>query len=493
MSQDIHSQTSPHSMVQRFADLARRRHLFGPGDRIVVAVSGGPDSVALLSLFSELVPRWKLDLCALHMNHGLRAEESDQDQEFVARLCKQLGIKLQVERISLTSLMQLRKGHSLQECAREARYSTMQVVGQSVGAKRIALGHTADDQAETVLMWMLRGSGARGLAGIPPTREGIFIRPLLEFRRGELTSYLEAKGLSFRTDSSNASSIYFRNRIRHELLPTLHRFNPAIVEALCRQAEILREEDHCLDELTVEHLNRSTVEEEPGAVTLDRSQFLALPLAVQRRLVRSLVRRLSGILQGPSFQAVSDILEKVIQGPTGAALSVHGAHVSRNYHRIRFRVVRGDSTAPDTAPVIQLPLAKEGIPLPIPSALSWPPTHQLIQVSMKDPAEVERALGTETSRTSVMLDADRFTKELRVRTWQPGDTFLPLGLDGHSKKLQDFFSDMKLPRDERHRIPLIVAPEGILWVVGYRADHRFCRTPSTRHILLAEVKRPRAS
>ena len=475
-------------MSRRFLDLVRVTRLFEPGDRLLIAVSGGPDSVALLSLLSDAAPSWRLDLQAVHINHGLRGEESEEDARFVVDLCAQLGVKVTVEPGPLATRGRLRGRRSLQEQAREVRYAAMRRIGETLGAERIALGHTADDQAETVLMWMLRGAGAKGLGGIPPVREGVFIRPLLEFRRAEILSYLRQKGRAFREDSSNAKPVYLRNRVRHDLLPMLHHWNPAIVQVLQRQAEILREEDRWLEETTTEHVGRLTSVLEQDIVVVDREGLLALPLALQRRLVRRLLCQASGTTQGPSFGAVSAVLERIVQGSSGSELTVHGAAVTREYDRISFGPVRRGPGLEDLPDPTGGRPPTSGSPLAIPSTISWSPTGELIRLSLRPAFDTDLSSNQPASRRTALLDADRFTRRnLQVRTWHPGDVFHPLGMGGRRKKLQDFFSDMKVPRKIRHRVPLLAAPEGILWIAGYRADHRFRVTRSTRQVLVAEL------
>src|SRR5688572_14674888 len=279
MSQSVQPQTARSQLARRVAATARAKGLLRPGDRVLAAVSGGPDSVALLSVLAALAPSWDLTLQAVHVNHGLRGAESDEDASFVAGLCDRLGVALAIERVTLAGPAGRRRGRSIQEQAREARYAAMVRVATALRTDKIALGHTADDQAETLVMWMLRGSGTAGLAGIPPSRGPLVIRPLLDVGRAEIMAYLEAQGLPFRVDSSNAKPLYLRNRVRHELLPALKRFNPGLLGVLKRQAEILREEDLCLDQLVAEHLTQLTREDGAGAFVVDRAGLLALPLA----------------------------------------------------------------------------------------------------------------------------------------------------------------------------------------------------------------------
>jgi tRNA(Ile)-lysidine synthase len=485
MKVPVHEARLRSTFVRRVAEMVNRTHLFEPGERILIAVSGGPDSVALLSVLAALAPSWRLSLWAVHFNYRLRGEESHQDARFVADLCGRMGIELISEDIDLggsAGLSSRWKGRSIQEVAREARYSAMMRIGASIGADRIALGHTGDDQAETLLMWMLRGSGPLGLSGIPPARECLFIRPLLAMRRVDALAYLEAQGLPWRVDSSNAKPVYLRNRIRQELMPVLKRFNPSIVEVLGRQADILREENLWLEQVTVDHLSRLARKASNGELVVDRECLIALPVALQRRIVRAAIRRVSRKPKGPGFGAVSAVLTRVVHGRSGSSLIVQRSRVSRDYNQIHVRAVRLYDQAPpaDSGSMEVL--------LPVPSTQAWPLTGQLIRTSLVH--SVLPIPGWSRSRNVAMLDADSFTISLIVRGWQPGDAFQPLGMGGRRKKLQDYFSDIKLPRAERTKVPLVLAPEGILWVGGHRMDHRFRVAQTTKRIIMVTLSGP---
>ena len=242
------------SLVHRVAAVVRTRGLIDRGDRIVVAISGGPDSVALLSLLHELASTLDLSLWAAHFNYGLRGVESDGDAAFVADFCERLRIPSVCEPLTLSG--DRYKGRSLQEAARDLRYEALERIRASVGAHKVALGHTRDDQAETLIMRLLRGAGMTGLSAMPCERPP-FIRPLLKVSRTEILAYLLEKEIPFREDSSNAKPVYVRNRVRHEVLPLLKQFNPALVDVLARQADILREDDQCLDELAEQQLGQN--------------------------------------------------------------------------------------------------------------------------------------------------------------------------------------------------------------------------------------------
>lgn len=462
------------SLMRRVAEAIERQRLIERGDRVVVAVSGGSDSVALLSILQGLAPAWNLSLSVAHFNYGMRGTESDDDAAFVMRLCERFNIPSYCERLTLSD--DLCKGRSLQEAAREARYAALLRLRESTKAHKVAVGHTRDDQAETVVMRLLRGAGTTGLSGMPALRFP-FIRPLLAVGRTDVLSYLREQGLEFREDSSNATSIYLRNRVRHDVLPLLTRFNPAILDVLAREADILREDEICLEAIAAEQFTRIARQAGSNEWVLDRAGLLALPLALQRRVLRKAVQHTTGVNRGPSFAAVSLLLDRVVHGCSGSRATVRSANVSRAYQKILFQpreVVPG--------PTAGSAVAGLSIALPVPSAITWPLTGQRLQADLIHCSQPMKTCSSVPPMQAV-LDADRVTLDLHARTWKSGDRFHPFGFGGHQKKVQDLFADLKVPRPLRARVPLVVAPEGIVWVTGYRMDHRFRVTASTRRVL----------
>lgn len=462
-----------HGMVRT----VQRERLFEQGCRLLVAVSGGPDSVALLLLLRTLSRAWRLSLAAVHFNYGLRGRESEDDASFVAELCERLDVPLHVERIDLGQPVPRARNGSLQAWARELRYDAMRRLAGELRMDRVALGHTADDQAETVLMWMLRGAGLAGLGGMPYFRDRLFVRPLLDVTRKDVLAYLEGHALPFRTDSSNSRPIYFRNRIRQELLPVVKELAPAAVRILQRQADILREEERFLEELAAEAWTRLVVEDAEGNLSLDRSGVVVLPLALQRRLVRQVLRRLHPLGKNPSLAVVATVLNQVVHARGGARMTTGFIQIRREYDRIQFSV-----GVHQTIPVGSVALA-------VPSVVHWPLTGQCIRAQRIDRSEGVSLL-RQPSREAALFDADRLPEELQLRSWRAGDRFCPCGMNGQEKKVQDYYSDIKLPRAKRHSTPLLVAPEGILWVVGYRQDERFRAGEQTRRFVLVTVSIP---
>nr|MBI3613873.1 tRNA lysidine(34) synthetase TilS [Nitrospirota bacterium] len=472
-------------LAQRVARHAKATGLIEPGQRLLIAVSGGPDSVALLSVLKELSLAWRLTLYAAHINYGLRGEESEEDARFVARLCDRFGITLHCERVTVARKGSVRDRSSLQERAREARYRILTELGRTLTADRIVLGHQADDQAETVLMWMLRGAGVAGLTGIPPIRESLFIRPLLGISREAILEYLWSRELPFRLDSSNAKPLYLRNRIRHELLPVMKRLNPSIVEGLARQADILREDDAYLHRLAYEAMVPLVHATDQG-VMVDRTGFLALPLTLQRRILRILLQDLHPRRKGPGYRAIASLLATVFEGRTGSSTTIQGVLVTHEYGTVRLQPDPPSRMTVNTADDVTI-LAANSLALPVPSVTRWPLTGQLIRVSLGP-----RFLPSSQviSRNQACLDLDRVSTPLTVRAWKSGDAFQPVGMGGRTKKLQDYFSDIKLPRQARALVPIIQAQEGILWVAGHRTDHRFCARVGTQRTLLLELLEP---
>ena len=457
----------------------RSRQLFQPGQHLLVAVSGGPDSVALLSLLHRLRSRWTLTLTAIHCNYGLRGDESEEDQRFVEALCHSLAVPLHVRRAHIQTDP---RTASLQAEARDIRYRLMQEIRTMSGADRIAVGHTADDQAETVLLWMLRGAGLTGLSGMPAVRDDAVVRPLYETTRREILTYLRTAGVSYREDSSNAKPLYLRNRIRREVIPLLTQLVPSSSKALCRLADLCRADDHYLDQEVAVRTASAVKWDSTGAWTLDRRTLVDLPLSLQRRCLRLLLRRSDPEQRPPSFHRIEQVRRLASSPELGCRVDMQVGSIVVTMQELRFipfpagrRYDRQhwDADAPRT-------------PIPIPGELIWPGTGQRLQVQLQEYDRREPVPGQD----QILVDADRITHALTIRSWVPGDRFCPRGMGGHSKKLQDFFTDMKIPMARRDRVPLVVAPEGILWIVGYRQDERWVPTSLTTRCLVITVTPP---
>ncbi|MBI3807203.1 MAG: tRNA lysidine(34) synthetase TilS [Nitrospirae bacterium] len=476
---------SPRSAVQsalltHLIRTVRQQQLFVPGHHLLVAVSGGPDSLALLSLLHRLARSWRLTLTVVHCNYGLRGEESDGDQSFVDTFCRERELPLVIHR---PMLVKRGRRASLQAAARDARYAFMKRLAHEVGADRIAVGHTANDQAETVLMWLLRGAGMTGLAGMPYAREDRIIRPLLAATREEVVAYLNGEGLPYRSDSSNEKPIYWRNRIRKELLPVITQLAPAAIRMLQRQADIFREDEQYLEHMTNTLVRTLVRHDSRGVQRVDLQAFIKLPVALQRRLVRAILRTYDEEGRASRFRIVESVRRILLKGRSGAQLSLNQVLVVVDQGSVRFSRSAGGN---DLNQINSGQEKREVLAVPVPSTVLWARTDQQIHVQVTTRHAVDE-LGRSPSQGLALFDADRFSEPLIVRAWQAGDRFFPHGMKGKSKKLQDFFTDRKVVRHERGKIPLLVAPEGILWVIGMRQDERFVVRSRTMRCLVVSV------
>jgi tRNA(Ile)-lysidine synthase len=420
-------------------------------------VSGGADSVALLRVLVALRQRLGLSLHVLHVNHGLRAE-GDSEAAFVESLGLRWGVPVMVERVHVVR----EPGESLEAQARGQRYAAFLKWARALGACRVALGHTADDQAETVLMRLLEGAGPRGLAGIPPVR-GRFIRPLIEIRRREIEAELNGAGLTWVEDPSNRDPKFLRNQIRHDLLPFLAAsYNPGISEALCRAAALARELVEDVERLAAQELDR-LARAEDGGLVLSRAALGALPPGIaeevlrqalvrleERRPLRAWAQRALGRLTGPGSPA-----------PTRVGrvwLEVSGGHL---------RLSRG----------IAEPLADAV--LPVPGSVALPGAGLRLEAREFDRPD---SYTPPADPWTVAFDRDTQPAALSVRGRRAGDRFHPFGAPG-GKRLKAFLIDAKIPRWRRDRLPLLLAEGEIAWVVGVRRGAVAPVTAATRRIL----------
>lgn len=478
----------PHPLHHQVARALRTQSLLHPGHSVLVAVSGGPDSVALLSVLHHLAPSWNLSLTVVHCNYGLRGAEADEDASFVASLCRRLSLPCLIRSLTIPS-PQTGLSSSLQARARELRYRLFQDLSAELGVDRVALGHTADDQAETVLLRMLRGAGLRGLAGMPHRRGRLFVRPLLAVTRREILAYLKAMSLSYRTDSSNTTPIYLRNRIRHELIPLLQSLSPAAVRLLARQADLLREDDRLLDRLAARRLERTILNRESGMIALNRATLLKQPAAIQRRMLRLAMEALSPSSAGPRGDLVLSITTSLASGRSGGSWQRGSLVVTSEPALVR---IATDATTPDRQPSARTALqaaTQVVIGATLPCTVSWPPTRasiRLLAVTRKRGL----ALLKNPRSTIAIFDAERLSLPLTIRSWRPGDYFFPAGMAGRRKKLQDYFTDAKLGRSMREHVPLLLCQQHIAWIVGRRIDARFAATPSTARFIVARVTHP---
>jgi len=478
--------------------------LLEKGDLIVVAVSGGTDSLSLLHILNTLQEKGGFSLHVAHLNHGLRGRTARADAEFVRCETQKMGLPCTVAKVDCFAYAQ-RRGLSLEDAARRLRYRFLLQLAKKTGASRIAVGHNRDDQVETLLLNFLRGTGPAGLAGMKYKRkfgigERYLIRPLLETSREELEQYCREKGLSPRWDETNLETRFLRNKIRLELLPFLEKeYNPNLRQNMQRLSQLVSWDHDFLEVTAEQHLESITLMGGKGRLVLDSRKLLARHRALQGRILRRAVCRLLGTVpREVGYHQIRSVLNLARQGsPHGRLHLPFNLEASRNYDRLQisFREQRRPLVA---APFYLTVPGKKNVPakgislqaelLPQDKVI-WPPVSQKVAYFDYDTVlELLKGRDKETKKESGA------PVKLLVRSRQAGDRFHPLGAPGQ-KKLKKYFIDQKIPLQERDQIPLVLAGEEIIWVAGRQQAH-ICRlTEKTEKILVLRLGRcqPEAS
>ena len=468
-------------LYERVVRALRREAFVSVGGRVLVALSGGADSVALVHLAKELDQRGDLTLAgAAHLHHGLRGDAADEDLAFCERLAGRLGITFVSDRVDVAALAR-KERRSIEDAARLARYAFLEDAARDVSAEAIATAHTADDQAETLLLRILRGSGTRGLGAIRP-RIGRVIRPLLDVRRDELRRYLADRHEGFREDASNADVTILRNRIRHELLPLIEsRFSSGITDVLGREAVLAQQDEDFLRREAIEKareivlINDGAFEER---LQIDIPALRSVHPALASRVAHDVLSRLAGS-RPISFDHVRRLLDLAAEGRDGAFLSLPGQHAERQGRSIVLR----------SGPVARhLEVNSFAFSLSIPGEVESAPHGWAIQAEVG--SEALASGGNLAARgAEVVVAAGALTLPLEVRNRRPGDRFRPIGAPG-TRKLQDFLVDRKVPRLNRDTLPLVVdGQDRIVWVVGQSVAEGFRVLDPSQGVILLKVKR----
>jgi tRNA(Ile)-lysidine synthase len=449
------------NLLVRFRAFAGRHRLLPEGGKIIVAVSGGLDSAVLLRLLVSVREELGLSLLVAHVNHGLRGEESDGDEQFAAQLAEQNGIPCKTRRFDVVTHARERQ-IGIEEAGREVRYGWFEELRSEHRFDAVATAHTADDNAETVLFHLVRGTGVRGLAGIRITRDhGRVIRPLLFATRQEIEEYAAAEHVEHREDASNASTEWSRNFLRHRILPQLkERLNPDLVQTLRRSSEVFRELDAYLEETARKALDDIADRTASESTTLSIPRLIVCPEAIRQCVVKMAIdeRVTSGISWGQA-RAVLDLLEHQT-GSWNPLPDGYGVYRERDALVVR----REDRRTPFAVSV------KPGERY----ASTW------FQFSC-DYAPAPEDLGKDPGIEFV--DADRLESDVLVlRTWQAGDAFVPLGMSG-TKKLSDFFIDERVPDVRKAEYPILESSGKIVWVCGLRIANRYRIRPTTQRAL----------
>jgi tRNA(Ile)-lysidine synthase len=459
------------SQIKRAID---RHHLVEKGDRLVVGVSGGVDSMVLLHLLNACREIFDLSLIVAHVNHGLRPAESEKEAELVRKEAARLGLPFEYGQFNAKEF-QKTGGLSPQDAARRLRFHFFFDILQKHHAQKIALGHHADDQVETVLLRLIRGAGLQGLKGMLPVREGKVIRPLLDVWEEEIRSFAAEKKIPFLLDSSNLKEDYLRNRIRLSLIPLMEReYQPNIKETLLRSSAILREENDFLEK-GAEAAYRKVVREEGNSLSFKFSEYQSLHQAIRRRLIRKMLGKIydrgatAGEGESPDVHKVHQMLHQ--PSPSFQLELSPGAWIEKRYDAVLLR--KGEMK----------PFLPFDVELISPGRTFIPEIGKEVVIEEADRDRFENYRGP---LDTALMDYESLFFPLRMRNFRPGDRFRPLGAKG-TQKLKEFFIDHKIPRFERPKVPLLVSGERIVWVVGYRIDERVKVTEKTKRVLAVKV------
>ena len=458
------------NLLERFLQFNAEHKLFSAGQKICIALSGGIDSVVLFDLFIKIRQKLDLEICAAHLNHQLRGEEADSDQVFVESLCSSQNVPCFVDKKDVRTYGRERK-MSTEEAAREVRYAFLKETARRTDSHLIALAHNANDQAETFLDHLTRGAGLAGLSGMEPVRED-FIRPLLFATRKDIELYARQNGLAFRIDSTNTDVSYKRNRIRHELLPLLEKYNPRIISSLNKTAAILGNADVFMQNQAKEAYNSCLIAKDAEKIILDIESYLLYFPALQRYILAHSLKELSQDERLIDFDLVERINTLIKKRAAGKKVPLtEQVAVTVAASELVVGCFRQGSEEIILDPVAGLHELWDGWILEINSE-SKPLEQMLLNGSESDAS----------------VDADLIHQPVKVRTWRRGDRFQPINFAG-SKKLSDFFIDLKVPFYLKKRIPILECPSGIVWVAGYRLDNRFKVTAKTKNILRCELRK----
>jgi tRNA(Ile)-lysidine synthase len=441
-------------VVERVAEFTSRHRMFLYGQRVGVAVSGGSDSVCLLHLLRELAPRWDLTLSVLHVDHGLRGEESRADAQFVGELAARLNLPFHCHAADAAGISEMNRDN-LEQAAREIRRRFFLGFLRSGELDRIALGHTRSDQAETVLFRFLRGAGTAGLAGMRPvTREG-FVRPMLDVTRSEVAAYLGDHGIDWREDSTNRDPSFARNRIRNELLPALARdWNPALSDILAGTATVARDEEEYWEGV-VSRAVESNLVSTPPAVLFRAEWLQALPRALARRVARAAVERAKGDLRRIDLRHIEAVLHLAELKSGSGRVQIPGLDLFRSFDWVRLGPLEAGKERN-----FRLPLA-------VPGTCTVPGTRRVLCLELVEPAgekNVQQVPGCSgyNERDINDLDWGRISGALELRNWRPGDQYRPIG-HASETRIKSLFQDARIPLWERRNWPVLTCGEEILW------------------------------
>lgn len=501
-------------VLQHVQDAIEDHDLLAPGERVVVGLSGGPDSLCLLHVLRRLQGVYDLHPHVAHLNHGARGELSDADADFVRKTARKWNLPVTIEKRDVPTLAR-EHGLAFEEAARRVRYAFLARIAMRHAAKTIAVGHNADDQAETVLMHVIRGSGLAGLRGMLPrtpltdyrlltpfVEQGAeahnrteattrshghsgqgypvpsIIRPLLKVKREDIERYCARHNLKPRFDRSNLDTTYFRNRLRHELIPELETYNPKIQDRLCHMAAVAAADYELLVEVREEAWDSVVREEREDAIVFDQTAWQALPVSLQRATLRRATYQLRRSLRDVTFVHVENAREVALDGETGKASTLPmGLVLTVGYETLTV----GEADAPGPPPDEPLLWSDAPLPVSLPGTTPLPETAWVLESRILERWTMAEVSSPDHPWTG-FFDAQMLDEPLVLRPRRRGDRLQPLGMEGHHLKVSELMINLKIPEPWRSHVPLLVAARKIVWICGRRIAESFKVRSSTQQV-----------
>ncbi len=453
-------------LVKKTKDIIRREGLITEEDRVLVACSGGIDSVSLLFVLREISHELPVELGIVHVNHMLRGSESDRDEDFVKGLADRFSVPCYIKKINVHD--EARKfGKSIQHAGRDARYRFFNEIADTLHFNKIAIAHTLDDQVETFLLRLIKGTGIRGLSSIPIKR-GRIIRPFLMIYRSNIEEYINARAIAFVSDSSNSKNQYERNFVRREILPVIEKLNPAVKDKIISLLRDISTINIFLEHAADEYMNKKK-RDENDEITIDVHSFQGLNEEVKYRVLLRLLQEVE-----PEFFPLREhicLIEKILKGkrPNLSATFPRGIFVKKTYGRISFTKKK------EKPPV-------EGNFKVFSGMNNIGPLGLTLKVTEMD----EQSAAISIAPNIAYFDLEKLGS-LSIRTFEAGDRFVPFGMS-QAIKVKDFFIGKKIPKEKRRHVPLLLSNRDIIWIVGYRIDDRYKVTKETSRVLKAVAK-----
>lgn len=453
-------------MLDKILSYVNQHRMIQEQDKLIAGVSGGADSVCLVLVLLEIRKKIPFTMEIAHLHHGIRGEEADRDAAFVEDFCRKHQLKFHLEKADIPALAE-EYGLSEEEMGRKARYAFFEKLRKTCGADKIAVAHNKNDCAETVLFNLIRGTGIRGLCGIPPVNEKI-IRPLLCVERTEIEDYLQKRGVSFCTDSTNLGDAYTRNKIRNRVLPYIAReLNPGVTDAMYRAAENLRQISEYMEDCADE-VEESYLSEIGNRVRLSGKALYDLPKAlVSELLLRGFVR--VAHRKRDFSEKHREMLYALMTGETGKTVSLPGGVLAKNvYGDIFFQKAEADAVQEDFS-----------MEIPLENGRYYLNENNYLEISVE---KYEKDEIISEKKYTKWFDYDIIKGTLQIRTRKTGD-WISVTKEGGKKKLKDYFINEKIPREERESTLLLADEQEVLWILGYRISEAYKIGPDTKQVL----------